>query len=171
MGSVFFNNRVGEWSSRVRAGLVVFCSIAMFGIGYQLFVKEKMRHNTLLLKNAKQLRHAFALRHRQAINVNRLALNSVAPPPVARFNHIKVTPGALSHVSLDALHFVGVFSESSKTLALIKEPGGRIHTVRLGEYLGRNEGRVVRIDSDRVEIEELVHVGKRWSKKRVTLHL
>ena len=83
----------------------------------------------------------------------------------------KVATGALSHLSLDALHFVGILSESSIVVALIKAPGGRIYAVKTGEYVGRNEGRVLRIDNDRIEIEEPKHIGKRLAKKRITLHL
>ena len=156
--SVFFNGSIGEWSRRARVGVVVFCSITIIGIGYQFFVKEKVGQYIVLLKNERQLRQALALHHRQPITVKPLT-------------QLKVTPGALSHFSLDVLHFVGVLRESTRTVALIKEPGGRIHAVPLGEYLGCNEGRVIRIDNDRIEIEEPVHVGKRSVKKLITLHL
>lgn len=153
----------GEWSLLVRMGIIFLCSIGFMGIGYGVFVKENVALYIGSLKDETQLHRAIALQHRQQKEEHIKPVTLVKPFDGAR--------GELSQYSLDALHLVGLLSESTVAVALIKAPGGRIYGVKRGEYLGCHEGRVLRIDHDRIEIEESVHVGKRLVNKLIILHL
>lgn len=72
---------------------------------------------------------------------------------------------------LDALHFVGILKQGGSIWALISQPGGLVTRIRVGEYMGKNFGQVVRIKDNKVDIEETVQLGGKWEKKRFSLDL
>lgn len=72
---------------------------------------------------------------------------------------------------LDALNFVGILKQGGSIWALISQPGELVTRVRVGDYMGKNFGRVMRITDNKVDIEETVQLGGKWEKKRFTLDL
>lgn len=60
---------------------------------------------------------------------------------------------------LDSLDMVGTLGMGADLTALVKDPDGVIHQVRVDNYLGQNYGRVVAIREDRIELVELVPNG------------
>lgn len=65
----------------------------------------------------------------------------------------------LEKYELDTLAMVGTFSKESSDWALIRDPEGVVHRVPVGDYMGRNYGRVVTITSTEVDLSELVTDG------------
>ena len=78
-----------------------------------------------------------------------IATNGVQPD----FNRHKEE---LESYSLDTLRMVGTIKMSDTLWSLIKANDGTIHRVSVGNYLGRNHGRILRILQDRVELMEIV---------------
>lgn len=78
---------------------------------------------------------------------------------------------ALEYFSLDALHFVGHFQKGEVLKALIKQPNGVICFLEVGDYLGKNNGRVLAISENSIRLEELVHESGMWVKHLSTMHL
>lgn len=62
----------------------------------------------------------------------------------------------LESYSLDTLRMVGTVSMKKVLWGLIKANDGTIHRVNVGNYLGKNHGRILRILQDRVELMEIV---------------
>ena len=65
----------------------------------------------------------------------------------------------LESFSLDSLAMVGTLTMQEETFALVQDPDQLIHRVVIGNFLGRNHGRVHSIRPDRVELTELVSNG------------
>ncbi len=75
----------------------------------------------------------------------------------------------LEGYALSSLRLIGSLRRSSDVIALI-EVERRVHSVRVGSYVGQDFGRVVAIDERVVEIDELVpDSGGTWTKRRVQL--
>jgi type IV pilus assembly protein PilP len=56
--------------------------------------------------------------------------------------------------------------------ALVRDPDGVVHRVRVGNYLGQNYGRVIAVEEDRIELVELVPNGTGgWMEKPATIAL
>lgn len=72
---------------------------------------------------------------------------------------------------LDALKFVGILKEGNSTWALIAQPGGMVTPARVGDYMGKNYGQIIRIKDNGIDIEETVQLGGRWEKKRFSLNM
>lgn len=77
----------------------------------------------------------------------------------------------LEGFNLDQLEMVGTLSNRTGTFALIRGAGG-VHRVKVGDYLGRNDGRIVAISDSQVEIVEIVSDGMgAWLERPRTISL
>jgi len=79
----------------------------------------------------------------------------------------------LESFSIDALKMVGTMAMTDDGLwALIDAAEGGVHNVRPGNYLGRNHGRIVSVDSGQVDVIEIVPDGHGgWLERPRTLKL
>jgi type IV pilus assembly protein PilP len=66
---------------------------------------------------------------------------------------------ALEAYPLDALRMVGTLSRGGNTWALIQAPDQTISRIGIGNYLGENYGRVTQIESNAVQLTELISNG------------
>ena len=79
----------------------------------------------------------------------------------------------LEQFAIDTLDMVGTLQKPEGDLwALIRDGEGGVVKVRKGEYMGRNHGRVVSVDNDRVNLIEIVPDGQGgWLERPRTLAL
>lgn len=57
---------------------------------------------------------------------------------------------------LDGLRMVGTIDMKSSLWGLVKASDGTIYRVKVGNYMGKNYGKIIRIVSDRIELMEIV---------------
>lgn len=78
----------------------------------------------------------------------------------------------LEMFSLDSLRMVGTVGTGASMVVLIKDPGGVIHRVRKGEYMGQNYGHIVAISDDHIDLVELVSNGNGgWMERPASIAL
>ena len=65
----------------------------------------------------------------------------------------------LERFELDTLSMVGTFSKEKNYWALIRDPDGVIHRVSVGNYIGKNHGKVSRIAYGEVRLSEFIADG------------
>ncbi len=65
----------------------------------------------------------------------------------------------LERYELDTLSMVGTFSNDESFWSLIRDPEGVIHRVPVGNYIGKNHGKVVDISHTEVYLSELISDG------------
>jgi type IV pilus assembly protein PilP len=65
----------------------------------------------------------------------------------------------LERFELDTLAMVGTFAKESSEWALIRDPDGVVHRVAVGNYLGKNHGKVSMISNDQVQLSEFIADG------------
>ena len=65
----------------------------------------------------------------------------------------------LERFELDTLAMVGTFAKESSEWALIRDPDGVVHRVAVGNYLGKNHGKVSMISNDEVQLSEFIADG------------
>ena len=67
----------------------------------------------------------------------------------------------LEEFSIDALTMVGTLSRpGNKLFSLIRDNKAGIHRVSIGNYMGRNHGRVVEITDIKIDVVELIPDGE-----------
>lgn len=76
---------------------------------------------------------------------------------------------ALENYPLDALKYVGVLRHGVKKWALIIAPDMKVHKLTRGHFIGKNYGRVVRIDDLKIDIVERVKIGGKWRIRQVSI--
>ena len=84
---------------------------------------------------------------------------SAKPPDFERAK----TP--LEHFALDELRMVGTLAGRNATRALLRDPQGRIHALRVGDHLGRDHGRVTAVYVASVDVIEIVRQGRQWLQR------
>jgi type IV pilus assembly protein PilP len=65
----------------------------------------------------------------------------------------------LERFELDTLTMVGTFSKEPSEWALVRDPDGVVHRVSVGNYMGKNHGKVSLIDQDEVQLSEFIPDG------------
>lgn len=78
----------------------------------------------------------------------------------------------LESFNFAALSMVGILSRQDQIWSLIDDGSGGIHRVTVGNYLGKNYGRITAISNARVDVIEIVPDGKgNWVERPRTLGL
>ena len=78
----------------------------------------------------------------------------------------------LEMFALDTLKMVGTVGTGSGIEVLIKDPGGVIHRVRAGDYMGQNYGRITTVSEDHVDLVEMVSNGNGgWMERPASIAL
>jgi len=65
----------------------------------------------------------------------------------------------LERFELDTLVMVGTLAKESANWALIQDPDGVVHRVAVGNYMGKNHGKVSAISNDEVQLSEFIADG------------
>jgi len=78
----------------------------------------------------------------------------------------------LEQFELDSLRMVGTIQNSDENWGVIKDPDGAVHRVKVGNYLGRNIGKIVNIFEDKIELREIVQNSQgRWEERPAAIAL
>lgn len=77
----------------------------------------------------------------------------------------------LEGFNIEQFEMVGTISNAVGSFALLRGAGG-VHRLKVGDYLGRNDGRIVAINASQVEVLEIVPDGEgAWLERPRTLPL
>lgn len=102
---------------------------------------------------AEQLRNPFL--PNSLANELKMTSNKRAKP-----NSLRVKQ-PLEQFMLETLQMKGTMQlENGRRIALIKMPDGHLEQVQLGDYLGLNQGKVVRITETQIDLLELIADGQ-----------
>lgn len=78
----------------------------------------------------------------------------------------------LEQYELDSLRMVGTMDDTEQLWGIIIDPDGIVHRVAVGNYAGRNIGKIVNIFEDRIELREIVvNEQGRWEERQATIAL
>lgn len=89
----------------------------------------------------------------------------LAPDPLRRKEE-------LEQFSLDSIRMVGTLEQEDAVWALVTAPGGTLHRVRVGNYVGNNNGQITRITADVIELTEIFSDGmNQWRERQAAIAL
>tara|TARA_B110000503_G_scaffold104677_1_gene156195 strand:+ start:58966 stop:59499 length:534 start_codon:yes stop_codon:yes gene_type:complete len=79
----------------------------------------------------------------------------------------------LEQYTLDSLLMVGTLERDDTHWTLIKDPDGGVHRVKMGNFLGRNHGKIVDMSDTYVSVVEIVSDGTTdgWVERPRTIKL
>ncbi|VXC61532.1 Type IV pilus biogenesis protein PilP [Pseudomonas sp. 9AZ] len=77
----------------------------------------------------------------------------------------------LEGFNIESFVMVGTLANDTGSFALVNGAGG-VHRVRVGDYLGRNHGRILGIDESKIDVIEIVPDGEGgWLERPRSLSL
>ena len=78
----------------------------------------------------------------------------------------------LEGFELDSLRMVGTLQNNDELWGIIQDNAGTVHRVQIGNYLGRNYGKILNIQEDRIELREVTKdPDGRWEERQASLAL
>ncbi len=78
----------------------------------------------------------------------------------------------LEAFTLDSLRMVGTVVMKSSLWGLVKSSDGVVHRVQVGNYMGKNYGKIIRIANDKIELMEIVpDKPGTWREQQASLAL
>jgi type IV pilus assembly protein PilP len=78
----------------------------------------------------------------------------------------------LESFNLDELAMVGMMEQKGSLWALMKDGVGGIHRVSLGNYMGKNHGKIISVTADQLDLLEIVSDGLGgWVQRPRTIKL
>ena len=78
----------------------------------------------------------------------------------------------LEMFELDSLRMVGTLQNDTEMWAIVKDSTGVIHRVGVGNYIGRNFGKILDIQEDRLDVREITKdANGRWEERAASLAL
>ncbi len=78
----------------------------------------------------------------------------------------------LENFELDSLRMVGTLQNDAELWGIIQDATGTVHRVQVGNYVGRNYGKILDIQEDRISVREVVKdADGRWDERQANLAL
>jgi type IV pilus assembly protein PilP len=78
----------------------------------------------------------------------------------------------LEQFNIGAIAMVGTLSQGARLYGLVRDPQGGVHRVQMGDYMGMDNGKVLAIDENRIEVLEIVSDGTGgWVERERTVSL
>jgi type IV pilus assembly protein PilP len=78
----------------------------------------------------------------------------------------------LERVPLDSLRMVGTLDQDDIRWGLIRTKEGTLHRVKVGHYLGMNNGQIISIDDTAIQLTEIVSDAPgQWRERQATVAL
>ena len=114
--------------------------------------------------SAANLRSPFSRQLRVDLAGQQRGSRNVKPDP----NRVKQY---LEGFNIEQFEMVGTIANASGSFALLRGAGG-VHRLKVGDYLGRNDGRIVAISATQVDVVEIVPDGDgAWLERPRTIPL
>jgi type IV pilus assembly protein PilP len=60
---------------------------------------------------------------------------------------------------LDTLSMVGILEQSDQLWGLIQDPQNMVHRIQVGNFIGQNEGRIIKINESAIYLVEIIPDG------------
>lgn len=74
--------------------------------------------------------------------------------------------------TLDSLRMMGTLEKDQEIWGIIRSPDSIIHRIKVGNYMGKNHGKVISISEDKIELTEIVPDGQGgWTERDAALAL
>ncbi|MCP5149959.1 MAG: pilus assembly protein PilP [Ectothiorhodospiraceae bacterium] len=81
-------------------------------------------------------------------------------------------PEELESYALDSLRMLGTLEKGPENWAIVRSPDAIIHRVQVGNFMGRNHGKIIGITETGIELVEIVPDGQGgWIEREASLAL
>lgn len=125
----------------------------------------EVQHVESFVYEGEDRRDPFAMDERSAQAAAPGEGGGLAPDPLRRKEE-------LEQYALDSLRMVGTLDQHETRWALVTSPDGILHRVRVGNYMGRNNGQITAISPTEIQLTEIISDGPgRWRERQSAIAL
>jgi len=168
---------------KLLSGVVAFVAVTLGGCSNGDFDDLEQYVAEQKSRPARQIAPLPTFRTYEAFSYNSAALRSPFEVPIKikampqravsdvkpNFNRTKEH---LEEFNIGALSMVGTIEKDQTLWALINDGDGGIYRIKIGNYMGKNHGRVVSISENQLDVIELVpHSENEWVERPRSLKL
>jgi len=142
-----FAGLVNQWSVplSIAAGIVI--SVSLFLNNYDVHQNQDLNF----------------LGADKKTEIEKSTLTNETPLEVMNYEVLKGDSGELQQYEIDSLRLIRIIEEENNIYGLIKTPDGAIYKVSVGNILGKNNERIIKIQKDKIEIKGSVkNRDDRW---------
>jgi type IV pilus assembly protein PilP len=164
--------------------LVIFVSVLLNGCSSGEFADLDAFVAEVRAKPAGVIKPIPPFKAAQTFNYSASGMRSPFEKPVqiaditllGRAANVKPDPNRakefLEQFSIDSLNMVGTLQMGNSLWALMQDDKNGVHRVKLGNYLGRNDGKIIELTETYVAVVEIVANGSDgWVERPRTLKL
>jgi type IV pilus assembly protein PilP len=91
--------------------------------------------------------------------------DSLAPDPLRRKEE-------LEGFALDSLRMVGTLEQNGTRWGLVRTQDGTLYRVRVGNYMGQNNGQITSVKDDAIQLTEVISEAPgEWRERQATVSL
>jgi len=103
--------------------------------------------------------------------VAQLNVEAEKASPDLSLKHKSRARQTLESMPLEAMSFVGILEKQGRAMGLVRADGV-LHQVAPGQYLGKNFGKVLRIDEKGIQLREIAQdANGKWSEREAYLRI
>ena len=167
-----------------RSGILLLLTLLVGGCSDTRHADLRTYIDETLARPAGEIEPVPPLRPYKTYKYSAMTLRSPFDPPRdaaamdGNFGRTTVAPDEtrprefLEGIAFASLSMVGILERNGAIWALIDDGRGGIHRVSVGNYLGKNHGRIVSLSRTQIDIIEIVPDGKNgWIERPRTLTL
>jgi type IV pilus assembly protein PilP len=78
----------------------------------------------------------------------------------------------LEQFNIGTIAMVGTLSQGARLYGLVRDPNGGVHRVQMGDYMGMDNGKILAINENHIELLEIVSDGTGgWVERERTVNL
>lgn len=78
----------------------------------------------------------------------------------------------LEHFDLSSLEYVGSLRQQNKQWGLVQDEKGKVHTVHVGSYIGKYDGKILQINPQKMVLEQWLPKGRgNYQQEQVDMNL
>ena len=160
-----------------RVGVNVLIVVVIFWLNYLFDTRYQFQNIEQQHMKEVQLRQLLESRQHQVANLAtyKAQLQNIRESFKALLRELPTGPDIsrnkepLEKFSLDSLRMVGTLSRSKQVWAIISAPDGNVFAITLGNYLGRNFGKVVNVFANKIEISESILDSGNWRHRSASI--
>jgi type IV pilus assembly protein PilP len=72
----------------------------------------------------------------------------------------------LENYELDTLRMVGTLQDTNELWGIVVDRSGTVHRVKVGNYMGRNYGKILDISEEKIDLREIISDGQGGYQER-----
>ena len=164
-------NNIHAWPFLIKNGIIALMCIFSLIIGWLFDTKHLFNQLSIERNQGIALQKEFLIKQKKAMEIKfhqeklqtlKKKFSLISPPEPRHKEPLELFPIA-------SLRLIGILKKENTRWALITTPYQTVYQITKGSYIGENNGRVIAITDNTIDILELIPGSEGLEEKRTSL--